>query len=350
MPPVQDLTRAYQDLVRIGLVLTQETDLATLLDRILTEARWFTSAEAGTLYLLEGDRLHFGVVQNDRLARQLGVEAMKQCLQAEPLTLAEPSLAGHVALTGDILNLHDTHMIPPDRPYGFNERVDTRCEYRTQSVLVVPLPDPSGRILGVLQLINALDRDGRVIAFDPQYESLVRALASQAAVAIRNARLEALALKDDVTEAYNRRYQGVRLAEECQRHARTGEPVSVVVLDLDNFKSVHDRLGQAAGHEVLRQVARLLLRHSRSFTVVSRYGGDEFGALLVNTPKAGGVIYAERIRRVIESHAFRHGTLTASLGVACLPDDAGSAEALLQAAEQAVAEAKRLGRNRVVAR
>jgi diguanylate cyclase (GGDEF)-like protein len=349
MPPVQDLTRAYQDLVRIGLSLSQETDLPTLLERVLTEARWFTSAEAGTLYLLEGDLLHFAVVQNDRLTRRLGAEVMKELLQAEPLTLTEPSLAGHVASSGDILNLHDTHMIPPDRPYRFDTRVDRRCEYRTQSVLVVPLPDPSGRILGMIQLINALNLDGQVIAFDPQYEALVRALASQAAVAIRNARLDALALKDDVTEAYNRRYLDVRLGEEYQRHVRTGEPISVIALDLDDFKVVYDRLGPAAGHEVLRQVARLLLRHSRSFTVVSRCGGDNFAMVAASTAKPGGVVYAERIRRLIESHAFRHGRLTASLGVASLPGDAESAAALLSAAEQAVAEAKRLGRNRVVA-
>ena len=67
MPPIQDLSRAYQELVRIGLALSQETDLTTLLDRVLTEARWFTGAEAGTLYLLEGDVLQFAVVQNDRL-------------------------------------------------------------------------------------------------------------------------------------------------------------------------------------------------------------------------------------------------------------------------------------------
>src|SRR5262249_46394593 len=151
---------------------------------------------------------------------------------------------------------------------------------RTQSVLLVPLLDPSGRILGVIQLINALNRDRQVIAFDPQYEALVRALASQAAMAIRNARLNALALKDDVTEAYNRRYLDVRLDEECQRHARTGEPISVIALDLDDFKSVYDGLGPAAGQEALRQVARLLVRHSRSFTVVSRCGGDDFAMVL----------------------------------------------------------------------
>jgi diguanylate cyclase (GGDEF)-like protein len=347
MTPVNDLASAYQDLVRIGLVLTRETDLSILLDRILREARWFTSADAGTLYLLDGERLHFAVVQNDFLTRRLGVEEMRRCLQAEPLRLDEPSLAGHVARSGDILNLHDTHMIPPDRPYGFDGRIDARCEYTTRSVLVVPLHDPSGKILGVLQLINALDRDGAVVAFDPRYESLVRALAAQSAVAIRNARLDALALKDALTDAYNRQYLLARLEEECGRYGRGAQPVSLVFVDLDHFRSVNEGLGEAAGDALLRDVARLLLKHSRSFTVVSRCGGDEFAVLLTGTAKAGARQYAERVRLVIERSSFPYGAVSASLGVASLPDDARSAAELLLAAERAAATAKRLGRNRV---
>src|SRR5206468_5493907 len=82
-------------------------------------------------------------------------------------------------------------------------------------------------VLGVLELINAMD-DGRVLPFDPQYEPLVRALAAQAAVAIRNARLEDLSLKDALTDVYNRRYFMIRLEEEFKRHARFGEPLSLV--------------------------------------------------------------------------------------------------------------------------
>ncbi len=346
----EDLGRAYLDLVQIGISFTRETDLPILLERVLTETRRFTQAEAGTLYLLEGNRLHFSVVQNDVLAHRLGVEEMQRCLRAEPLQLSEPSLAGHVAMTGDILNLHDPHMIPPDRPYGFNAQVEARCHYRTQSILVVPLPDPSGKILGVLQLINALDREGRVVPFDSRYEPPVRALALQAGVAIRNTGLEALALKDSLTDVHNRRYFLARLHEECQRFARASEPVALVLLNLDRLRAINERSGQTAGDEVLREVARLLLKHSRNFTVVSRFGGDEFAALLVDTPKAGAVTYAERIRSVIERHTFGHGRLTVSLGVAALPDDAAGADELLRAADEALAEAKRLGRNRVVAR
>jgi diguanylate cyclase (GGDEF)-like protein len=344
--PSLNLTQAFKDLVQIGITLTSEQNLATLLERILTEARRFTRAEAGTLFLREGDQLRFSVVQNDKLARELGLEEMRSRLQSEPLNLRELSLAGHVALTGDILNLHDTYMIPSDRPYTFDTRVDARLNYRTQSILVVPLQDPSGNILGVLELINALDR-GRVVPFDSQYESLVRSLASQAAVAIRNARLEDLSFKDALTDVYNRRYFTIRIEEEFKRHCRFGEPLSLALVDLDHFKEVNDRFGHRAGDEALRDVAQLLVKHSRSFSIVTRYGGDEFAIILVNTAKGGGVTYADRIRGVIEQHHFAHTPVTVSLGIASIPEDAPNVDDLIVAADQALYDAKRTGRNRV---
>jgi diguanylate cyclase (GGDEF)-like protein len=344
--PALNMTQAFRELVQIGITLTSEQDLGTLLERILTEARRFTRAEAGTLFLREGDQLRFSVVQNDKLARELGQEEMRRRLQADPLSLRELSLAGHVALTGDILNLHDTYMIPPDRPYSHDPRMDARLNYRTQSILVVPLQDPANNILGVLELINAIDR-GRVVPFDSQYEGLVRSLASQAAVALRNARLEDLSFKDALTDVYNRRYFAIRMEEEFKRHCRFGEPLSLALMDLDHFKEVNDRFGHRAGDQALRDVAQLLVKHSRSFSIVTRYGGDEFAIILVNTAKAGGLTYAERIRAVVEQHPFAHGPVTVSLGVASLPEDATTVDDLTVAADQALYDAKRLGRNRV---
>ena len=346
--PALNLTQAFRDLVQIGITLTGEQNVATLLERILTEARRFTRAEAGTLFLRDGDLLLFSVVQNDKLAKELGQEEMRRRLQVEPLSLRELSLAGHVALTGDILNLHDTYMIPPDRPYAFDPRVDTRLSYRTQSILVVPLQDPAHNILGVLELINALER-GRVVPFDSQYETLVRSLASQAAVALRNARLEDLSFKDALTDVYNRRYFAVRMEEEFKRHLRFGEPLSLALVDLDHFKEINDRFGHRAGDEALRDVSQLLVKHSRSFSIVTRYGGDEFAIILVNTSKAGGLTYAERIRNVIEQHRFAHAPITVSLGVASLPEDATTIDDLIVAADRALYGAKHLGRNRVAA-
>jgi len=157
MPLATNLTEAFKDLVQIGIALTSERDLSTLLQRILTEARRFTRAEAGTLFLRENDELHFAVVQNDVMARRLGEDEMRHRLDAERLPLDGPSLASHVALTGAVVNVPDAYSIPPGQPYTFNWRVDVATRYRTRSVLVVPLRDTSRRILGVLQLIGGFD-------------------------------------------------------------------------------------------------------------------------------------------------------------------------------------------------
>lgn len=343
---------ALEHLVEIGIAVASEPSLPALLERVLSEARRFTTAEAGALFLLEGDDLRFALAQNDLLARRLGTQGVARRLRAEPLSLERPSLAGYVARTGEILNIADAYQIRGDRPYAVQPGWDVRCGYRTRSILAVPLADRGGRTIGVLQLINALDGEGRAVPFDPECEPLVRALAAQAAAAIVNLRLSELSLKDPLTGMYNRRYFTMRLDEEVKRFLRTDQPLGLVFTDVDHFKQVNDRWGHAAGDAVLTTVARLLSRNSRNFTVIARLGGDEFVTLLVNTPRAGVRAYAQRIRRTIESHAFPSGPVTISVGLATLPEDVlrvgtVSGEALLQASDRALYRAKRTGRNRV---
>lgn len=344
-----DREQMLDELLDIGLAVASERDLYVLLNRILEAARRFTRAEAGTLFLRDGDRLRFAVVQNDLVERKLARPELQQRFEAEPLRLSEPSLAGHVAQTGEVLNIADAHTIGVHQTRAFNERFEVASDYATRSVLAVPLQDVTGSIVGVLELLNAVDDSGATVAFHREHEKLIRTLAAHAAVAIRNARLEDLSFKDSVTELYNRRYFGLRIEEEVKRHTRFGHPLSLVVANVDRFKPLNVEHGQATADEVLREVARLLIRHSRSFTIIARLDGDEFAALLANTPKAGAVTYAQRIRSVIETHAFAHGTVTASLGVAGLPADAVSADDLLAAAQRALRDAKDQGRNRVVA-
>jgi diguanylate cyclase (GGDEF)-like protein len=340
-------TERLKQLIKIGIALTRERDLSTLLECIVTEARRFTNAEAGTLFLRDGDVLRFAITQNDLLAQRLGQREMRRQLTAQPLSLTQPSLAGYVALTGRTISLPDAYGVPKNRPYVFNQDLDIRLHYQTGSVLVVPLKDPNRDIIGVLQLINARNGVGEVVPFDPEIESLVQALASQAAVAIRNARLEELSFKDPLTGVYNRRYFALRLDEEARRHARFAEPLSLVLLDIDHFKTVNDELGHRAGDEALRELAQVIASNSRSFSVVTRYGGDEFAVVLVNTPKRGAVTYAQRIRDVIERHRFQHGSLTVSVGIAALPDDVLKSDELVPAADRALYHAKRLGRNAI---
>jgi len=107
--------------------------------------------------------------------------------------LDKPSLAAHVALSRDVLSVSEAYDIPTDRPYVFNRAIDARTGYRTRSVLTAPLLESTGNVIGVFQLINALDARNQIVPFDPAYEELVRALASLATVAVRNAQLEEVA-------------------------------------------------------------------------------------------------------------------------------------------------------------
>ena len=166
-----------------------------------------------------------------------------------------------------------------------------------------------------------------------------------------NARLKETSFKDEVTGLYNRRFFTLRLEEELSRYRRFNHPVSVVLLDLDGFKAVNDEFGHTVGDDTLREVAQILMKHSRGINVVSRYGGDEFAVLLVETSKAGARLYADRIREVVAKHPFSHGkVVTASFGVASLPDDeTGTADDLFRASDEALYAAKRAGKNQVAA-
>ncbi|RKY60500.1 MAG: hypothetical protein DRP95_04220, partial [Candidatus Latescibacterota bacterium] len=171
---------------RIGIALTAERDLGRLLERIVREARGFTRADAGTLYLVRGDHLECAVVQNDTLAVQMG--GAHGGLDLPPVPLRPEYVSAYVALTGKVVNIPDVYA---SGEFNFEgpRRYDALTGYRTRSMLVVPMQDHRARTIGVLQLINALSPQGEVVPFREEYEELVRSLASQAAVAIDNAQL-----------------------------------------------------------------------------------------------------------------------------------------------------------------
>jgi diguanylate cyclase (GGDEF)-like protein len=164
-----------------------------------------------------------------------------------------------------------------------------------------------------------------------------------------NSRLKEFSFKDDVTGLYNRRFFSIRLEEEVSRFRRFNHPVSIVLLDLDGFKAINDELGHGAGDDTLRIMADILLKYSRGINVISRWGGDEFAVLLVETTKAGARLYADRIRQVLSEYPFATGRrITASFGIAALPEDvAPTADSLLHAGDEALYSAKRSGKNRV---
>src|SRR2546427_1782834 len=145
-----------EDLLQLGIAISSEGELAPMLERIVTQARRFTGAEAATLFLREGGHLRFAVVQTEIKNRRLGEYEMQQRLEVERLALDVPSLAGYVANSGEVVNVPEAYDIPSDAPYTFNWRVEPATWYRTQSGLGVPLRDAPQRKPGVAQRSNAM--------------------------------------------------------------------------------------------------------------------------------------------------------------------------------------------------
>jgi diguanylate cyclase (GGDEF)-like protein len=181
--------------------------------------------------------------------------------------------------------------------------------------------------------------------------ALIELRATQRELQARIESLDRLARQDPLTGLLNRRALMEALEGELARALRYGGELSLVLLDVDHFKSINDRFGHSAGDEVLRRLGDVLGHSVRCVDAVGRYGGEEFMLVLPQTPLRGAQVFAEALRLRIAQVVFESvpETVTVSVGIAGLDPNAGSAKALIDAADRALYRAKRSGRNRVVA-
>jgi HD-GYP domain-containing protein (c-di-GMP phosphodiesterase class II) len=177
-----------ETLTRLGTDLSLVQDLDMLMERLLSEARRFVNADAGSVYIREGDVLKFAYTQNDTLQKRLA-KGEKLIYSTFSVPINDKSLAGHVALTGDALNLPDAYRIEPTKPYGFSDKFDKASQYRTGSMLTIPLKNIGGAVIGVLQVINAQDHHKTIIPFSQEDEKMMSVFASIAAVALERAKM-----------------------------------------------------------------------------------------------------------------------------------------------------------------
>ncbi len=218
------------------------------------------------------------------------------------------------------------------------------------SEIAVPLII-EGRVMGVFNIESTRER-----AFGERDLEVLTTLAGYATIAIENARLfeetKRLAITDGLTELYNHRYLHEAMERTLDRCQRDDQSLALIMLEIDNFKRFNDTYGHQRGDEVLRIVADLLRKSSRTSDFVARYGGDEFMVVLPNTSKTSAQDIAERIRRTVEAYPFLLGenivtSVTLSVGIAASPDDGTTVEAVVQAVDSAQYTAKRSGGNKV---
>jgi two-component system, cell cycle response regulator len=162
---------------------------------------------------------------------------------------------------------------------------------------------------------------------------------------------EEAAFTDHLTSLANRRRFERQLEREVGRTLRYGHPFTLLMLDIDNFKHLNDTFGHDVGDEAIRRIAKVLREGTRGIDLAARIGGEEFAVLLVETREKGGLEVAERLRIAIKSLEIpQAGRITASFGVAECPFDAQTAADILKAADIALYEAKRNGRDRVMSK
>jgi two-component system cell cycle response regulator len=239
-------------------------------------------------------------------------------------------------------------------------RGDRRLIRADAAVAVAAVGLPLESRGGVIGALVAIDRVAA--AREPRFEraslNVVKAALEPAAIALDNAvrmqRAEALSVTDDLTQLYNSRYLAQVLRRETKRATRSGRPLSLLFIDLDGFKSINDTHGHLFGSRALVEAATVIRGSARETDVVARFGGDEFALVLPDTGADGAYAVGERIRDRIADHIFLTGEgltirLTASVGVATLPDVAISADELVHAADAAMYVVKARGKNGIQA-
>ncbi len=175
-----------QRILAIDSELNKIRDYDILLDRVLFEARKLAKADAGSIYVKEGDFIAIKFAHNDTKQKMLP-EGEKQAYPHFTIPVNEKTISGYVAMTGELLNIKNVYRLPKGSPYSYNADYDKQSGYKSKSMLTLPLKTENNKVLGVIQIINALNGKGELCAFTKEDEAAVTHLAEKATVALQRA-------------------------------------------------------------------------------------------------------------------------------------------------------------------
>ncbi|WP_133405382.1 sensor domain-containing diguanylate cyclase [Parashewanella tropica] len=227
------------------------------------------------------------------------------------------------------------------RPYVFKFKnyrpITGRAEHMYQNVTLQPLLSPCGKVTSI-----------SIIIYDVTDSAMKKLQLNQA-----NQVLERLSQTDELTQLHNRRHWQQCLEREFERFTRYQSPASLVMLDIDHFKSVNDNYGHQTGDTVIQRVAHALSQSLRETDFAGRYGGEEFGVVLANTTAEDALSFTERLRKKVEALTFSSNdnqafTVSISLGICAINDNVRDNSHWISLADKALYRAKLSGRNRSV--
>lgn len=318
-------------LYRISVLSWQQKSFDEVVHEVLNETQKILPEGELAILLLDAERQSLTVRVGRGYASQ--VEGMKIAVGR--------GITGRCAQSGQVQVVDDVTLDPEYIPGVPGAR----------SEVALPLISDN-QVIGVLSAESQ-----KVGSYDAGDVRFLQAIARQVAAVLHTTQLQQeaqrLAISDPLTELFNRRYFQERLANDLNRAGRYGERLALAFFDLDHFKAINDRHGHPAGDRVLQEVAATLKACGRSSDLVARIGGEEFAVLLQHSGAPQARAAGERMRRSIgdlEVEIGQGGTvrLTTSVGVALFPEHGKELTELFSAADRALYEAKRLGRDRIV--
>ena len=324
--------------IEFSKALVSAYDMETLLTAILERIKVIIPAQNWSLLLTDPQtgELYFAVSVG------LAPETVKD-IRLKP----GEGIAGTVVQTGKPIFSPDVSQDP-----RFAGRVDVKTGFETRSIIALPLI-VRGAVIGVFEVVNVAEER----YFREKYLPHLTILADYVAIAVDNVhnlqKLEARTFIDEVTGFFNTRYLIHELDRLIPQLLNQGGHFSVVFLDLDNFKTVVDSYGHLRGSKVLAQVARVIHGALEKDDSLVRYGGDEFIILMPHRSQPGALETTRRLRRALNQTAFLEDEglsirVSASYGIASLPEDAQDREKLLLIADRAMFGSKGRGRDRIM--
>jgi diguanylate cyclase (GGDEF)-like protein len=314
---------------RLTAIITSSMSIQMIFEAFAQELKKVVDIDWATITLIDGDELHF-------LALSSTIGSAWQPEERIPLegTATELACREKRAVYEPDLKRHHRFWT-----------WENHLKQGVSSMVSLPL-SVTGRVIGTLMLASRMPD-----AYSHSQIRLLERVALQIAAPIENAQLYALAEQksriDELTGLFNRRHFEERLKEEIARHSRYGDPFSVFMLDLDNFKTYNDVYGHPAGDTLLGQIGAIIKNSVRDADQAFRYGGDEFVVILPQTARSDAHVVAERLRRQIADEMEKKSlTVTCSIGLASYPADGVIAGELVIGADTALYYAKWTGGNR----